>query len=91
MPSDPPSRLSEMLWSPSCRPRPRIIQFSRSSESDEYEESDCEESELEAEVLESTVTGKLRLLFWRPWMMMVVNVKPSRATCPLTTSSGNTL
>ncbi|TNN69420.1 hypothetical protein EYF80_020421 [Liparis tanakae] len=51
-------RLSRMHWSPSCFPLPRIIQFSRTSESDD--------SESDAEVLESTVTGALRLRFLLP-------------------------
>lgn len=68
--SDRPSRLIEMDWSPSCWPRPRIIQFSRLSESEEsHSDLDSDSSESDSELLESTVTGLVRLLFfWFPLM-----------------------
>lgn len=68
LPSEPPSRLREMDWSPSCFPRPRIIQLSRTSEESSESDSDSDPSESESdsdsEPLEATVTGNV--LLWDP-------------------------
>lgn len=73
--SNPPSRLSEMDWSPSWVPLPRIIQFSRPIELDESDESDKSHSGSDSgssksdwELLDSTLTGTWRTLFffWPP-------------------------
>lgn len=68
---DPPSRLSEMEWSPNWFPWPRIIQLSRPSESDESDsDSDSDSSESDSELLDSTVTGTpgVLFLFWASYM-----------------------
>lgn len=58
-----------MDWSPSWFSRPRIIQFSRPSESDDSEASDeadfdTDSSDSESELLESEVTDKMAPIFF---------------------------
>lgn len=67
-----PSKLSEMDWSPSWFSRPRIIQFSRPSESDESDESEASDeadldsgsSDSDSELLESEVTDTMAPIFF---------------------------
>lgn len=74
--SYPPSRLREIDRSSFRFSLPKIIQFSRTSDSKEFPESEESEdwdsdSDSDSELLESTITGTLKFLscFWPLWLV----------------------